>query len=371
MLQVEQHDHEEEEHHDRARVNDDLQRGQEGRLEKDVHHSQREEARHQRQRAYHRVAVDHHQRREDHGHGGEEKEDSEFEHRVFESCVESVVGRKPLNTSRGSSTHYRLPTHNHPFAINHATTTTFTTAIGRNTFQPSRISRSYLRRGIVQRTQTKTSRQTTTFPTKKAMVSSDDHHVPGSFHQGMSQPPKKSVTVSSEIAAMAMYSDMTKGATLMDAYSVWYPATSSESASAKSNGSRWGSAKAETMKTIIDIHMAGQKQFQAGILRKSNRTKVPRWDCTTSVRRSEPPTISAETAESVSASSYEIICAEARMPPKSEYLLADDQPAVAKPYTLSEARAKITRMPALASGTMGLKVRGTSANHVRPKRWTL
>src|ERR1700682_2404199 len=122
--------------------------------------------------------------------------------------------------------------------MNHATTTTFTTAIGRNTFQPSRISRSYLRRGIVQRTQTKTSRQITTFVTKKPMVSSDDHHVPGSFHHGMSQPPKKRVTVSAEMAAMAMYSDMKKSANFIDEYSVWYPATSSESASAKSKGSR-------------------------------------------------------------------------------------------------------------------------------------
>src|SRR5258708_12479297 len=171
------------------------------------------------------------------------------------------------------------------------------------------------------------------------MGSSADHHVPGSFHQGMSQPPKKRVTVSAEIAAMAMYSDMKKSATFMAAYWVWYPAPSSESASAKSNGSRLVSAKAETMKTIIDSHMAGEKQFQAGILRKSNRTKVPRWDCTTSVRRSEPPTISADTAESVSASSYEIICAEARMPPKSEYLLADDHPAVARPPPLRQPRA--------------------------------
>src|SRR5260370_18907019 len=47
---------------------------------------------------------------------------------------------------------------------------------------------------------------------RSAMVRSDDHHVPGSFHQGISQPPKKRVTVSAEIAAMAMYSDMKKSA---------------------------------------------------------------------------------------------------------------------------------------------------------------
>src|SRR5260221_14076557 len=105
--------------------------------------------------------------------------------------------------------------------MNSATITTFTTAIGRNTFQPRCINRSYLRRGIAQRTQTKTSRQAVTLPRKKAMVRSDDHQVPGSFHQGMSQPPKKRVTVSAEMAAMAMYSDMKKRANFMEEYSVW------------------------------------------------------------------------------------------------------------------------------------------------------
>jgi hypothetical protein len=49
------------------------------------------------------------------------------------------------------------------------------------------------------------------------------------------------------------------------------------------------------------------------------------------VSRSDPAAISALTAARVSDSSYEIICAEERMPPKSEYLLADDQPAIVTP----------------------------------------
>src|SRR5260221_10273570 len=161
----------------------------------------------------------------------------------------------------------------HPFAMNKATMMMLITAIGRNTFQPSFISRSYLSRGTVQRTQTKTKRQMQTFIVKKIIVSSDDHHVPGSCHQGISQPPKKSVTVSAEMAAIDMYSDMKKRANFIDEYSVWYPATSSASASAKSNGRRFVSAKAETMKTIMESHMAGERQFQAGSLMVSTRMK--------------------------------------------------------------------------------------------------
>ena len=36
----------------------------------------------------------------------------------------------------------------------------------------------------------------------------------------MSQPPRKSVTISADIVAMAMYSDMKKSANFIDEYSV-------------------------------------------------------------------------------------------------------------------------------------------------------
>src|SRR5260221_11422976 len=82
----------------------------------------------------------------------------------------------------------------HPFAMNKATMMMLITAIGRKTFQPSFISRSYLSRGTVQRTQTKTKRQKQTFIVKKIIVDNDDHHVPGSCHPGRATPPKKSGT---------------------------------------------------------------------------------------------------------------------------------------------------------------------------------
>ena len=42
-----------------------------------------------------------------------------------------------------------------------------------------------------------------------------------------------------------------------------------------------------------------------------------------------------------SAISYEIICADARRPPSSAYLLFDDQPARTMPYTPSELIARV------------------------------
>ena len=82
---------------------------------------------------------------------------------------------------------------------------------------------------------------------------------------------------------------------------------------------------------IMLNHMAGEKQFHAGILIVSNKTKEPVCRHTTSVNRSDPAASNALTAASVSDNSYEIICADARMPPKSEYLLFDDHPATVTP----------------------------------------
>src|SRR5437764_14894089 len=108
----------------------------------------------------------------------------------------------------------------HLFAMNSATITTFTTAIGRNTFQPSFIRRSYFRRGIVQRTQTKTKRMAVTFTVNASADSAKPSALGGSLYQGMSQPPRKSVVISADIVAIAMYSDMKKSANFIDEYSV-------------------------------------------------------------------------------------------------------------------------------------------------------
>src|SRR5205085_3186563 len=52
--------------------------------------------------------------------------------------------------------------HIHPFTMKNATSTIFTTASGKNTFQPRRMRMSYFNRGIVQRTHTNTKSSTDT-----------------------------------------------------------------------------------------------------------------------------------------------------------------------------------------------------------------
>ena len=73
--QVEQHDHEEEQHHDRAGVDQHLDRGDELGVEQHVDGGQREHGGHQPERGAHRVALQDAERRRDHGDGGEDVED--------------------------------------------------------------------------------------------------------------------------------------------------------------------------------------------------------------------------------------------------------------------------------------------------------
>src|SRR5512147_663152 len=64
---------------------------------------------------------------------------------------------------------------------------------------------------------------------------------------GMSQPPKNSVAISALDVAMLAYSEIGNIENFIALYSVWYPVTSSDSASGRSNGSRFVSAKAATV----------------------------------------------------------------------------------------------------------------------------
>ena len=66
---------------------------------------------------------------------------------------------------------------------------------------------------------------------------------------GTSQPPKNSVAIRALAVTMLAYSAMKKSENFIALYSVWYPAMSSDSASGRSNGKRFVSANAATMKT--------------------------------------------------------------------------------------------------------------------------
>src|ERR1700755_3034328 len=65
-------------------------------------------------------------------------------------------------------------------------------------------------------------------------------------HSGC-HPPRKSSVATQETVTMLAYSAMKNDANFMLEYSVWNPATSSFSASGRSNGTRLVSANAATM----------------------------------------------------------------------------------------------------------------------------
>src|SRR5687767_1181294 len=73
---------------------------------------------------------------------------------------------------------------------------------------------------------------------------SANHSGPSHVGPGPSQPPRNSVTAIEQIAIMFMYSPRKNSAHFIDEYSVWKPATSSPSASGRSNGARFVSANA-------------------------------------------------------------------------------------------------------------------------------
>src|SRR6476620_6664179 len=63
---------------------------------------------------------------------------------------------------------------------------------------------------------------------------------------GRSHPPQNNVTAIDEITIIAAYSARKKSENRNPLYSVWNPATSSDSASGKSNGARLFSATPQT-----------------------------------------------------------------------------------------------------------------------------
>src|SRR5882724_190155 len=124
---------------------------------------------------------------------------------------------------------------------------------------------------------------------------------------------------------MLVYSAIKNIANLKLAYSVWKPATSSDSASGKSNGTRLVSATAETKKQK-NPKSCGQ-MFHPAIPHSG-------WGAWASIiffKLKLPALRSTPTTAMVIASSYLITCAELRSPPRSGYLLLEDHPASATP----------------------------------------
>src|SRR5208337_2234140 len=81
---------------------------------------------------------------------------------------------------------------------------------------------------------------------------------------GADHPPRKSVVPKPEMENMARYSPKKNSANLKPEYSVWYPATSSDSPSGKSNGDRLVSAVEAMANITKPANPHGVKMYQCG-----------------------------------------------------------------------------------------------------------
>src|SRR6476619_6950453 len=82
----------------------------------------------------------------------------------------------------------------------------------------------------------------------------------GAQFTGASHPPQNRMALSAHIKMTLAYSPSQKSAKLIDEYSVWWPATSSLSASTRSNGVRKVSAIDEMKNTT---HIGNSKRLKA------------------------------------------------------------------------------------------------------------
>src|SRR5215475_11342169 len=85
-------------------------------------------------------------------------------------------------------------------------------------------------------------------------------HVKGAYGTGGSQPPRKRIVAMAHMVAIATYSPSMNIMYGVEPYSTMKPATSSDSASTRSNGGRLVSASADT-KNTTNIGSSGS-QYQ-------------------------------------------------------------------------------------------------------------
>src|SRR6266571_4226954 len=154
---------------------------------------------------------------------------------------------------------------------------------------------------------------------------------------GPCQPPSQSVVRIEHTTVTSPYSATKKSPHRMPEYSVRNPATSSDSASGRSNGFRLVSAS-PAMKYVTNA---------SGTI--SKLMKIPGWLSTIFVSESEPTTSTTVTSERICGTSYEMSCPAERRPPMSEYLLFDAHPAMTMPSTVIEPKVVRYRRPMLRS----------------------
>src|ERR1700733_6226096 len=129
--------------------------------------------------------------------------------------------------------------------------------------------------------------------TKKALSTNQmmpGIHVNGGTSSGGSQPPRNRIVVMAHMVQTATYSPSMNIIYGVEPYSTMKPATSSDSASTRSNGGRLVSASAE-IKKITNIGSSGS-QYQLRMLSHGTPREVasPRFCCasTIAVRFKEP-----------------------------------------------------------------------------------
>lgn len=125
---------------------------------------------------------------------------------------------------------------------------------------------------------------------------------------GDPQPPKNNVAVIAESHNILLYSARKNIANVIDEYSTLYPATISASLSGRSNGARFDSAKTE-IKNIINTGSNGNI-YQILVFCFS----------TISIKLKDPAQAATGNSNKAIDTSYEIIWAAERKPPKKAYL---------------------------------------------------
>src|SRR5215470_14068684 len=108
--------------------------------------------------------------------------------------------------------------------------------------------------------------------------------VNGATGKGGSQPPRNRMVAIAHMVVMAMYSPRKNSRNGVEEYSTAKPATSSDSASTRSNGGRLVSASADTKKITNIGKSGGKNTFQLSM------PYLPICDSTIADRLSEPDT---------------------------------------------------------------------------------
>src|ERR1700704_3669725 len=135
--------------------------------------------------------------------------------------------------------------------------------------------------------------------------------VNGATEKGGSQPPRNRIVAIAHMVAMAMYSPRKNSRNGVEEYSTANPATSSDSASTRSNGGRLVSASAD-MKKIPNIGNSGSQN-------QLNRPYLPIWASTMAARLSEPANSSTVIRTKPIETSYDTIWAAERNAARKGY----------------------------------------------------